>query len=374
MKNKKANPDPSQMSTSSIPEIDIIDLDSGSVESPAADPSSRDQGAKRKFRFNIHMLLLVVTVLFVSGIIYKILTFGVHVDLDEIFKDGPGTYEDNYDTILPLFDSEGNALYKNYGEGSNILVFGNAPFADDRDSEDNLANMIQQMTGATVYNCSVSGSYLAAEAAELNASEHPTDIFNFYWLCSLATGYHASTDREYRKGLEILGDTAPPEAEEVYNTLTSLDLNTIDVIGAMYDGSDYLAAHEMYNDANATDLTQFTGNMEAGIELLNVCYPNIRIIILSPAYAYALDENGNYVSSDMKRYGPKLDVLSTYVIKQYGSCCDRSVTFVDNLYGTINEDHASKYLTDHLHLNVDGRKKVAERFVYALNYYSHLLE
>ena len=152
MKNKKANPDPSQMSTSSIPEIDIIDLDSGSVESPAADPSSRDQGAKRKFRFNIHMLLLVVTVLFVSGIIYKILTFGVHVDLDEIFKDGPGTYEDNYDTILPLFDSEGNALYKNYGEGSNILVFGNAPFADDRDSEDNLANMIQQMTGATVYN------------------------------------------------------------------------------------------------------------------------------------------------------------------------------------------------------------------------------
>ena len=352
MKNKKANPDPSQMNTSSIPDIDIIDLDSGSVESSAADPSSRDQGAKRKFLFNIHMLLLVVTVLFVSGIIYKILTFGVHVDLDEIFKDGPGTYEDNYDAILPLFDSEGNALYKNYGEGSNILVFGNAPFADDRDSEDNLANMIQQMTGATVYNCSVSGSYLAAEAAELNASEHPTDIFNFYWLCSLA----------------------PPEAEEVYNTLTTLDLNTIAVIVAMYDGSDYLAAHEMYNDANATDLTQFTGNMEAGIELLNVCYPNIRIIILSPAYAYALDENGNYVSSDMKRYGPKLDVLSTYVIKQYGSCCDRSVTFVDNLYGTINEDHASKYLTDHLHLNVDGRKKVAERFVYALNYYSHLLE
>ena len=45
------------------------------------------------------------------------------------------------------------------------------------------------------------------------------------------------------------------------------------------------------------------------------------------------------------------------------------VTFVDNLYGTINEDNAEDYLTDHLHLNQEGRKKVAERFVYALNYF-----
>ena len=50
------------------------------------------------------------------------------------------------------------------------------------------------------------------------------------------------------------------------------------------------------------------------------------------------------------------------------------VTFVDNLYGTVTEDNAQDYLIDHLHLNVAGRKKVAERFVYALNYFSHLLE
>ena len=33
---------------------------------------------------------------------------------------------------------------------------------------------------------------------------------------------------------------------------------------------------------------------------------------------------------------------------------------------TIHEDNASEYLIDHVHLNVEGRKKVAQRFVDAL--------
>ena len=39
---------------------------------------------------------------------------------------------------------------------------------------------------------------------------------------------------------------------------------------------------------------------------------------------------------------------------------------------TIHEDNAREYLSDHIHLNVEGRKKVAERFVYALNYFDDM--
>ena len=96
--------------------------------------------------------------------------------------------------------------------------------------------------------------------------------------------------------------------------------------------------------------------------------PYCRIIVMSPTYAFAINEEGEYVSSDIQRYGQ--DVLSTYVIRQYASCATRSVSFVDNLYGTITEDNAEEYLIDNLHLNVEGRRRVAERFEYALNYYN----
>ena len=57
--------------------------------------------------------------------------------------------------------------------------------------------------------------------------------------------------------------------------------------------------------------------------MLQDIYPHIRIIVMSPPYAFSdqLDENGDYISSDITRYGQ--DVLSTYVIKEYGSCATR---------------------------------------------------
>jgi len=333
----------------------------------SADQESSEDSAPNRMRIlqhiNIHIVLLLVIVIFIAGIVYKIATWGVLVDPDDI---QPGTYDNSYDNMVPLVDAEINTVRTDYSGDITILAFGNAPFADDRNSEDNLVNMIQKLTGATVYNCSISGSFLAAPWYT-DEEKWPRDMFTFYWLTFLAMGSE-SVSNQYLNALELLGDAAPPEAMDVYQTLTTIDLNTVDVIVLMYDGSDYLAGHEMYNDADSTDISQFTGNMVAGIEMLQADYPNIRIIVMSPTYAFGIDDDGNYVSSDIKTYGQHL--LSTYVIKQAEYCIDHFVTFVDNLYGTINEDNAPEYLIDNIHLNVEGRKKVAERFVKALYYFN----
>lgn len=362
-----------------IPDLEIIDLDEG--EFPTDDPTgeeeyysdgedfpSDDPAPKRRFpRISIHLVLLATFIVFVCGIAYKFMNFGKYVDLDEIFKDGQGTYEDTFDEILPLMDRDGNRLETNYEDGLTIVAFGNAPFADDADSKDGLSNMIQEMTGATIYNCSISGSYMASQRAAISPSESPMDVYTFYWLIMLACGSDITYTFEEAK--EALGDQVPPEADQVIKTLTTLDLNTVDVITVLYDATDYLLGHEMYSDQNDTDIEQFTGNLEAGIEILQDNYPHIRIIVMSPPYAFSdqLDENGDYISSDITRYGQ--DVLSTYVIKEYGSCATRRVSFVDHLYGTITEDNAKDYLIDNLHLNVAGRREIAKRFVYALYYY-----
>lgn len=370
-----------------IPDIEIVDLDNetsaahgSAVEPDSAEndlehtPDSDKPGQNPVIKFfshvNIHIVLASISLLVIAVIAYKVVNWGEFVDLDEIFKDGAGIYDDTFDNIVRLVDQNGNPIEPGNDDGkTTIVVFGNAPFADDRNAKDSLANMIADMADATVYNCSVTGSYLASlPYGQSYAAEAPINAFNFYWLCHLAVGSLA--DEDYRIALETLGSAAPPEAQEVYDTIKSIDFNSVDAIAVMYDASDYLAQHPIYNDGDFLDITQFTGNLEAGIQLLQQAYPHIRIIVLSPAYAF-LDEidetTGKYIVDDVMREG--YSVLATYLILQCNSCIRCRVSFVDNMNGTVTAVNAEEYLTDHLHLNTAGRRKVAERFIYALTYY-----
>jgi len=375
-----------------IPDIDIIDLENeGSLnkeprttrsgfEALDSEPefsshshstskhksTATASDSKKGWRklFNIHILFFLVVIGIIIFIIIRFKNWGTEISQEEIFKDGLGTYEDTFDEPLPLIDENGK-LVKDMPEHPVIVAFGNAPFADDRDSEDNLARLIEKETGATVYNCSVSGSYLAAKDYIYDAEVNPMDAYCFYWLATLAVD--GPIDFYYENAEAALGDNLPEGAAEAYDILSQIDMNEVDVITVMYDATDYLMGHLMYSDENHTDPIHFTGNLEAGLEMIQTNYPHIRIIVMSPTYAYAVDESGKYVSSDMYTYGQ--DVLSTYSIMQTASCLRHSVSFIDHLYGTITEDNADEYLIDNLHLNVEGRKLIADRFEYFLNYY-----
>ena len=354
-----------------IPDIEIVDLENETVQdtdfgksdisddfegNPDDEYEENDREEEeeehpapkgiRRF-LNLHVLFALVLLVVVGLLGYRITHWGQRVSQSDIFKDGQGSYDDSWDSILPLTDENGKMIVN---DASNIVVFGNAPFADDRGSSDNLASLIAKETGATVYNCSISGSYLAAQHTNFDSTLAPMDAYCLYWLVNLAAG--VPLDGYYNDAAEALGDKTPPEAEEVVNTLKTLDFNTIDTVAIMYDATDYLMGNAMYNDDNPTDPTQFTGNLEASLEVLQRLYPQIRIIVMSPTYAYAIDEDGNYVSSDIYIYNGR-DVLSTYVIKECYSSNLRSVSFMDNLYGSITEDNAKEYLTEALRQGAD---------------------
>lgn len=329
---------------------------------PEEDVTPAPAGIRRFL--NIHVFFALVMIVVIGLVAYRFTHWGQRVSQSDIFKDGQGSYDDSWDSILPLTDENGQMVIT---DASNIVLFGNAPFADDRDSSDSLANLIAKETGANVYNCSISGSYLAAQERDFDSTVAAMDAYCLYWMVCLATG--APIDNYYVQAAEQLGEKTPADAEEVINTLKTLDFNTIDTVAIMYDATDYLLGNPMYNDDNPTDPTQFTGNLEASLDVLQSLYPQIRIIVMSPTYAYAVDENGDYISSDMYIYNNR-DVLSTYVIKECYSANLHSVSFMDNLYGSITEDNAKEYLTDNLHLNVKGRKLIAKRFEYFLNYYA----
>lgn len=381
-------------SSHAIPDIQIIDLDANEktdfntetlmesdmksdMESDMESDLDYDEEApteqepeRRGFRIDahtaMHLALLAVVVIVVIVVINRVGKMRQFISQEEIFKDGEGTYDNTYDQFLPALDADGNLIVTETGKDLTILMLGNSPLSDDKDSEDGLANMIAERTGANVINCAVSGSYMAAEQPNFYyANQAPMDAYTPYWLCTLT--YTDIIDHYYTAAAEALGENIPPEAEEVFETLSTLDMSTVDVVAFMYDGTDYLMGHEMFNFEQSTDIQQFAGNLEASIELIQNYFPHIRIIVMSPAYAFGVNENGEYISSDIQTYGQ--DFLSTYFYMEMLSCVDKGVTFVDNLYGTINEDNASEYLSDNIHLNVEGRKLMAERFIYALTYF-----
>lgn len=360
-----------------IPKIEILDLEyddidiaqplEESFEDELSPQKEKSSGKLSRF-LNLHTLLLLIVVIFIACIYVRFRNWGVFIDQNDIISDEVGETNDVLDQFLPLMTENGEVIRT--GPAETILLFGNSPFADDRNSKDNLANIIAEKTGATVYNCAIGDSYLAAQHPFFDAEAAPMDAYTFYWLVTY--GLFGVNERYFSAAAAALEEDTPKDAQEVLDILGSIDMTKIDVIAIMYDATDYLLGHEMYSDQDSTDIEQFTGNLEAGIEMIQANCPNTRIIVMSPTYAFAVTEAGEYVSSDMYTYG--WDVLSTYSIKQFQSASVHSVTYVDNLYGTVTENNAKDYLIDNLHLNVAGRNLVADRFVDALNAYNHVWE
>ncbi len=320
------------------------------------------------FKINWHLVMLGVLVVSVVLIVYRFKNWGTRVDLDSLDYNDSDKYDvEVNDAIFPLI-YDGDAPAASDGE-THVVLFGNDTFAQNRDTKDDMANLIAGLTDATVYNCAVTGSFLASTNYYIDYETAPMDAFNLYWLTTLFT---VDNKAPYEKLFREYSDVISPDAQAAYDTLCSIDFNYVDVIGIMYDANDYLDGRILGKPGVTRDPLHFTGNLEASIELIQQTYPHIRIIVMSPTYAYAIDEDGTYVDSNRYYYTENEEdeqPLANYALLECQSCMSYGVSFIDNFYGTINEFNADNYLLDNINLNTDGRQKLAERFVEALEYY-----
>lgn len=306
-------------------------------------------------KLNPHIVIPVLILLFIIGTVFFILKWAKGVDSEY----DPDLVEDGYD--IEVLDRTYYMMPEQLGdhvpnEQKKILCFGNSPFADDRDSENNLCNLIADKTGADVINLSIPDSYLSMVAPEEGIPSDPKNYYTFYFLMCMAILKDNIMYDDYgqiARGTSEIGD-------DVIDYLFDLDMESVDSIVLMYDAADYLDGRIKETPENISNPHTFCGNMYAGIELLQATYPHIQIIVMSPTYAYAIDENGDYISSDIVKV--EGESLSSYAITQLNLCLVAEVTFIDHIYGTVNCDNADEYLIDNVHLNEKGRKAVADRF------------
>ena len=305
----------------------------------------------------IIIALIVFTILRIRGFLNPV-TVDREIDISALDE-----YEDNYDVIMPLMDKEGYIVKQDV---KNIIVFGNDPFAEDRDSETGLAAKLAKATGANVINCAISGSY-ASQTVVGEPLLNPMDVYTPYYLCTLAS-FPEQFSEVVDEGGRLLGENKPADADEVIETLKNIDLSTVDMAVFFYDLTDYYMDHPTYITEISKAEDTFSGNMYLAVNMLSVKFPNIRIICMSPFYNPMTDDEGNVISAELVKnsYGTPGD----YVLSEGGGVqLYTANSFIDNYFGSINQENYEPYLLDSRHLNEAGRDLLIKRLMYAITYY-----
>lgn len=153
------------------------------------------------------------------------------------------------------------------------------------------------------------------------------------------------------------------KAAETLALLKEVDLEKVDILTIMYDGTDYLEDRIITSPYDLSDIGTCTGSLGQALDLLTEAYPHIRIIVLSPTFACMPDENGVYQLGSTTRTKQNEYVLSDYMIAYKNVAAERGVTFIDHYNGTITEGNYKEYLSDYILLNDKGRKAVADRII-----------
>ena len=306
----------------------------------------------RHFHVNIHIIFLAAIVLIIGFSGYRLYKWN---------KGVPSDYDPNYqttdfdteamDSIIPLAPDK---LEGHEDDGvTTILCLGNDPFSLNQ-GENGLAEQIAAKTGATVYNGSFTGTTIAAQNPSYQ-DWYFLDAFSFSYVAqSLASG-----------DFDLMTGAAAYSYDEAFpvtaSMLASLDMNTVDVICIMYDGIDYINKRPC-DDPNAPyDIITYTGALRSGVEAIQNAYPHIRIVVMSHTFCHTINEEGNFENGDRVDLGN--GTLSHYLQKELDAAMDCGVSFIDNFYGSVNEDNYLNYMTDYIHFNDEGRELLADRFV-----------
>lgn len=300
---------------------------------------------------NIHAILLGAIVLIIGIIALRLYIWN---------RGTPSDYDPNaqttafdveaMDSIIPLAPDK---LEGHEDDGvTTILCLGDDPFSLDK-GEGGLAEQIAAKTGATVYNGAFTGTTIAAKNKEY-ADWYFLDAFSFSYVANAL----ASGDFDLMK--QAASYSYDESFAQTVSLLESVDMRSVDLICIMYDGSDYINSRPC-DDPNAPyDIITYTGALRSGITAIQETYPYIRIVVMSHTFCHHVNEEGNFENGDRVDLGN--GTLSHYLQKELDATSDCGVSFIDNFYGTVNEDNYLDYMTDYIHFNDAGREKLARRF------------
>ncbi|MCR5511184.1 MAG: hypothetical protein K6F54_09575 [Lachnospiraceae bacterium] len=322
---------------------------------------------EKKFRLNIHVILITLIVVILGVAAFQLIRWnrGEAITLDP--NEDTSEFDiEVLDEMIPMTpsDYEGHV----FDDETTVLLLGNGDLSLSREDANGLDKQIADMAGVTVYNASFPYPTLATRNLAMIEQNYPDDIYSLTYLTdAICSGDFSEIDR-----ITDMYHADGNYTQDAARVLKNVDYDNLDVIVIMYDASDYFQGRAIENPKDDEERCTIVGSLNYSIRRLKETYPYIRIIVSSLFYTEGKDADGNVYDPDQRDDGN--GTLSNYFYNALNTCSDLSVSYLDNFYGTINQNNYKQYvdLSDdfgYIRLTEEGRALLAKRIAYAINKY-----
>lgn len=249
-----------------------------------------------------------------------------------------------------LSQNVNSAEVKTVEKKQTVVTFGDSIFGNIRDNT-SVPSVIQENTNQIVKNVAFGGTRSA-----LLSYDSPWNSLAFASLIDeVVKDDDDETKWKYQD--ESMGEESfLYYFEESLSTLKNIDFNNVDTVTISYGTNDFTSEVPL----EGKDASSFQGSMSNSIKKLSEKYPEISIVVISPAYRYWKNESGEFlVDSDSNVVNNSK--LTDFVSMTEKIASDNKLKFI-NIYKLINADNKDEYFDekDSTHPNEAGRKVIGE--------------
>lgn len=252
--------------------------------------------------------------------------------------------------ILPLY-------------GKTIVNFGDSIFGNFRDTntstDKSISKMIEEKTGAIVYNCGFGGCRMATHS----------NYWDAFSMHSIADSIASETWTVQENALVSGASALPAYFVETVELLKTIDFSEVDIITIGYGTNDY-AGNVFVHGTEASfaeEWNYFKGALRYSIRTILNKYPHIKIVVISPCWRWFIaDGVYSYSSDDDNSKNTRNYKLTDYVDMCETVCKEYHIPYIDTYYSLgFNEFTHLEYFpaSDGTHPNQNGRQLRADRII-----------
>lgn len=141
--------------------------------------------------------------------------------------------------------------------------------------------------------------------------------------------------------------------------LSQVDFKKAEILFIEHGINDFSAGRPLDNPEDPKDVYTYGGALRYSIEELEEAYPDLQIVLVTPLYCYFQENGKRGLDSETADfgYGP----LENYANLELEIAEEYELPCIDNFHNFgLDRTNADEYTLDGIHLNEDGRRKLAE--------------